>query len=285
MDNEGILARYAAHQRAAGRVESTVQAYKRRLRVFGQWLDKSLLEATREDIEGHLATLKIAPRTRYNYVSRLASFYGWALDEELIVKNPTRQIPRPRRSRDLPRPIPKADLEIAVKFADARMRCWLLLAAFAGLRCKEIAGIIVDDIRRDLDTPTLLISSPKGLTERAVPIHPDLELALAGYGIPRAGWLFPAQTTPGQHVAPWRVSHDGGTYLRGLGINATMHMLRHYFGSAVYGESHDIRLTQELMGHANPATTAGYAQWDQAHAAKVIGGLVLGSKTDDQEVA
>lgn len=277
MDNEllMVLAAFAAHQQMHNRAARTIIHYRRVLSCFARWFDGKLLAASREDVTGYLDSLRVVPRTRYQYLSCLSTFFGWALDEGHIESNPCRRIPRPQRPRDLPRPIARGDLHIAVSLAGPRMRCWLLLGGFAGLRCKEIAGIMVDDIRRDLDTPTLIVSAPKGHRERAVPLHPDLELALADYGIPRAGWLFPAQQNPGRPVAPWNVSHGVATFLREIGINATSHQLRHFFASSVYRASHDILLVQNLLGHASPTTTAVYAQWDQTRAAEVIGSLAL----------
>lgn len=283
-----VLDAYALHLRMHNRADRTIVHYRRVLTSFDRWLDETeLVTATRDDVLGWLDSLKVAPRTRYQYLSCLAAFYRWAGDEDLIDGDPTRKIPRPQRPRNLPRPIALNDLTMAVNLSSPRMRCWLLLGALAGLRCKEIAGLMVDDLRRDLDTPTLIVSSPKGNRERAVPIHPDLDLALAGYGIPRAGYLFPADHNPGRPVAPWNVSHHLGKFLHDLGIQATAHQLRHFFASSVYAASHDLRLTQELCGHASPTTTSVYVTWDQTRAAEVIGALDLdlGSAMPESEVA
>ncbi len=266
---------YAAHQRARNYTEGTITACRRRMNAFARWCGGDILEVTQADVEAYLGTLRVSPRTRYNYIARLSAFYTWATDEGHVAENPVRKIQRPRRPRDLPRPIPAKDLLHAVELAEPEMRCWLLFAAFAGLRCKEIAGIMVDDIRRDIATPTLLVSNPKGNRERGVPIHPDLDLALVEYGIPRSGYLFPHFENPGEPIQPWKVSHDGGAFLRSVGVDATMHQLRHFFASSVYAASQDLRLTQELMGHASPTTTAVYAAWDQGRAAEVVSGLSI----------
>ncbi len=49
-------------------------------------------------------------------------------------------------------------------------------------------------------------------------------------------------------------------HLRSIDVNATVHQARHWFGSSVYERTRDLRLTQELMGHLHPQSTAGYTR-------------------------
>ena len=65
----------------------------------------------------------------------------------------------------------------------------------------------------------------------------------------------------------------GQPQLRNLGIESTFHAPRHYFATSVYSASLDLRLTQDLMGHASPTTTAVYPAWDASKATDVIAGL------------
>lgn len=58
---------------------------------------------------------------------------------------------------------------------------------------------------------------------------------------------------------PSRVSQLSNAHLHGCGIRETLHQLRHRFGTLTYQATRDLRLVQELMGHADPASTAGYA--------------------------
>jgi integrase len=52
-----------------------------------------------------------------------------------------------------------------------------------------------------------------------------------------------------------------------------MHQLRHRFGTVAYQLSHDLRLVQELLGHASPQTTAGYTRTSPAASGKLIAAL------------
>ena len=64
-------------------------------------------------------------------------------------------------------------------------------------------------------------------------------------------------------------------YLRGIGVDATAHQLRHWFATGVYGATHDIRVTQEL-GHASPNTTAIYVAFSAIDARAAVASLRVG---------
>jgi integrase/recombinase XerC len=251
-----------------------------RLRSFARSLDaRSVLEATRQDVEryidgrrGRAESKAISSRTTYQILTTLHSFYLWAIMEELTTNDPTARIRRPKMRRTLPRPIRDDDLALALGQASPEMKAMLLLAAYAGLRCQEIAGLECQDVF-DTAPPKLRIVQGKGGHERVVPLHPEVLDALTRV-MPRAGPIF--RRGWGNGYSPPRVSKEIGQYFAGLGIDATAHQLRHWFGTNVYAASHDIRLTQELMGHVSPNTTAGYVAWAVQDAAETVAGLHVG---------
>lgn len=236
---------------------------------------RSLLEATRADIEEWLDSRAMGAATRRWHLSNLKAFYLWASEEDHIEADPTARIRGPKIRRRLPRPIGEEDLGVALSMADPRMRCILLLAAFAGLRCKEIAGLRRQDILDRATPPLLVVADGKGGHQRQVPLHPELWAALRAYGLPKRGWVFPGVNGP---LKPHTISRCVSVYLHGLGIDATSHQGRHRFATSVYQASKDLRLTQELMGHVSPATTALYAAWDEDQATSVVGRISVGWK-------
>jgi integrase len=135
----------------------------------------------------------------------------------------------------------------------------------------EIAGLDRDDV---IEGKGLLrIRRGKGDHERIIPLRRDVLEALRVLPMPRTGAIF-VRVRGGRHK-----SHTIGNlvngYLRDLGINATCHQLRHWFGTEIYDNCHDIRVTQELMGHSNPATTAGYIAYSQVDASAAVGSLKI----------
>jgi len=80
---------------------------------------------------------------------------------------------------------------------------------------------------------------------------------------------------------PWtpvRLAKRFGDGLRDVGVTATPHQLRHWFGSALYTRTHDLRLVQEMLGHSSPATTAIYTAFDRKAAGVAVQGLDITRK-------
>jgi integrase len=68
-----------------------------------------------------------------------------------------------------------------------------------------------------------------------------------------------------------------------IGIRATAHQLRHWFATNVFAIGHDLRLTQELLGHADPSTTAIYTAFDRGGASKAVMGLQIRKRRPRRE--
>lgn len=267
---------YTKHQERRNLSPNTVYARRIRLERFAEWLaPRDILDAAGADIEGWIDHRGVSPQTQYGYVSIFAAFYAWAVQERLLRRNPADRVARPKLPRRVPRPIGDDDLAVAVEMADDRMRCWLLLAAFAGFRCAEITELRVEDIHPDR---AVVMVHGKGNKERLVPLHPDLYSALLRYGLPRSGYVF--KRRDGRPMRPATVSAYVGRYLRSLGIDATCHRGRHAFATNLYRVSGgDLRMVQECLGHASPVTTAAYAAWEPAKAAAAVEQLGLRAPT------
>lgn len=276
------MADYRRDLQRRGLAASSIDKRLRLLRRIEDWLEHPLVEATTDEIEVWLDELGLADRTRYAYVSHVACFFRWAVITKRADHDPTLEIVRPKVGRLLPRPIPDGDLAVAFECAGPKMRAWLTLGAYGGLRCQEIAYLERSEVREQHAPPILVVLHGKGRKQRVVPLAVDVENALNYYGLPSSGPVFPHPTNRKIPVEPWRVSQDIGRYLAGLGIHATAHQLRHWFGTNVYGRTGDLRLTQELLGHSNPSTTAGYAAWSPEKAAKVVRNLSVSGFNPDQ---
>jgi integrase/recombinase XerC len=230
------------------------------MRTFNAWCDGDLTNATREDIERFLDERRtargepISARTRYTWISCLDCFYRWACRNGHAEWNPAAAIERPKLRKTLPRPISDDDLTFALANTDGQMRVWMILAHLAGLRCAEIATLDRDDILHDLGMIRVV---GKGQKERLIPMHPTVAAELRAYPMPKVnGHIF---RRPNGHT--WKaaeVSRETALHLRYIGVNATLHQFRHWFGTRALRACGNIRTVQELMGHASPTTTAIY---------------------------
>ncbi|MGI8881058.1 MAG: tyrosine-type recombinase/integrase [Jatrophihabitans sp.] len=137
-----------------------------------------------------------------------------------------------------------------------RTRTMILLGAYQGLRVHEIAKIRGEDFTGD----SLRVVG-KGKVAADLPVHPVIAAEAARY--PAVGWWFPSPYCEGEPVTANSVSGVISAALRRSGVNATAHQLRHHFGTEILRASGgNLRVAQELLRHASPATTAVYTMID-----------------------
>lgn len=272
-----LLAGWATEMRRRGVMPSSIDARTIQVRAVASDIDLS--SATVDQIEEWLDAREgreggpISDRTRYCYWSSLSGFYEWAVSAGVVEVDPTSQVNRPKLRPGLPRPIRLDLLHRALHHADDRMRVWVMLAALGGLRVAEIAGLERNDVHDNSD-PWHLHVVGKGRKERWVPVHPQLRQALERFGLPRLGPLFRSRT--GRPYTAASVSEMMCNHLNGLDIDDRPHSLRHWFATtALEGSDGNLRVVQELLGHANLNTTAIYTKVMPAQADAVVAGISL----------
>lgn len=271
MTNDHLRVLFRRHHERLGHLPTSIEKVDGYLRSIDRAFGKSYFDITQQQLELFLDTRKISSRTRYNWLSLTHCFYKWAIAEGLTEIDPTIRIARPRSRRSLPRPAASRELATAIARATPEQACWIKLAAYQGLRCQEIAGLKREDV---IEADNLLrVVHGKGAHERILPLHPAVFLALRALPMPRNGWIF---TRPmGGKYSPPLLSRKFNTALRDLDVDATAHQLRHWFGTNLYAQTHDLRVVQELMGHSSPTTTSIYVAFDRRAAIEGICGLSL----------
>lgn len=265
--NDALNAYRIAQQRR-GLSPETISRRKHTCWQFESWLRKPILDADPDDIERWLDTLDLSARSRYSYLSNLHCFFEFAVRRGYVKADPTENIDRPKLPRSVPRPVSDDDLAYALSVAPPRERAMVCLGAFQGLRCKEIAGLAREDVLEHEAPPLLVVTFGKGNRQRVLPLNEQVEMALRLFGMPKRGPVF--RKRDGTRLAPYTVGQIVSTFLRDIGVEASCHQLRHAFASRVYRETSDLRLTQELLGHSSPQTTAIYAAWNPKKAAEVV---------------
>ena len=257
-------------------IESTLRLL-RRLRAFGV----EPLRATSADLERYLDSRRLSSQSMLTNLAAFSAFYRWALDAGLVDVNPVARIVRPRKNRYHPRPASSRDLSMAVELAPPQLRVMLLLAAFAGFRCMEIAGLRWSEV--DLGAAIVNVYG-KGGHERLVDLHPAVVAELAA--LPRQGaHVFIGLRHGGNQLGgehqPYtaaRVSSTINRFLHSIGIQSSAHQLRHWYGTELYRSTKDLRMVQELMGHASPATTAIYTAFDRTEKQRATAELSFGGQ-------
>lgn len=233
-----------------------------------------LADATPDDLRHYLARRTRAGQpltagTRKAYHSHLKTFYAWAVFNDHLEVSPCDKLRPVRARKGEPRPLPLADLTRALAAAGPRPRMWLMLAAYAGLRCSEAAAIHASDFDRSGPVTELRVVG-KGRKVRYVPIPTEVDAELLA-DWPTTGYLFP---TAGEHVTGAHVSRSVNELLRAVGSTYTAHKARHLYATALAGqEGADLLVVMQLLGHASVATTQIYAKPDRSKAYRLVAGL------------
>ena len=252
---------YITHLTLEGLSEKTVHDKRLCLARLGAALPVPLLDATHGMIYAWRASLTAGPSAVVNYMSAVRCFYDWTIQAgHRAAPNPADGVPVPRVGQRLPRPISEAALMDVLDAAPRRIRPWLVLAAWAGLRAQEIAWLRCESVRLDGAPPGVLVTreTAKGPRERFVPLSDFAAGELAVRGLGRRGWAFTRRDGLAGPNTPSRVSELCNDHLHACGLDDTLHSLRHRFLTQVQRLGKDLRVTQQLAGHRSPDQTALY---------------------------
>jgi integrase len=207
--------------------------------------------------------LEVTDSARRTYVIQVQQWCAWALDEGIIEHDPSVVLVMPPTPKRGPRPISDDDLTLAIASAPERIRPWLILAGWAGLRAAEIAQLERADVLDTGDPPVIVVRDGKGGKSRVVPIGPAVASALRGYGMPAFGPVFPRLDGKPGPLKPWTVSQLANRHLHSIGMPESLHQARHRYLTTAYRLSLDLLLVAELAGHSSPSTTSGYVAYAQ----------------------
>jgi integrase len=251
---------------------STLRDYKALAAVLDrQFGDRKLETITERDIETWISGYPGSNRTRQKYLVCLGSIFKRAMKVYGLPRNPVDLVERPRVRKaakiDVLRP--EDVLALVRAAADEQDAALFHAAAFAGLRMGELLALRWRDV--DFARRTIHVrenwtqgetTTPKGGTERAVPMADEVAERLARLGqrehfTADDDLVFSAER--GQHLGYKSLKERYRAALRAAGLREDFrfHNLRHTFGSTVIRHA-DSREVMEWMGHADLATTRRY---------------------------
>ncbi|WP_088280488.1 site-specific tyrosine recombinase XerD [Ideonella sp. A 288] len=265
-----------------GLARLTLEAYRRDLRLYAQWLAnrgavggkaaRALDSSTESDLLGYIAERHSATRatTANRRLTVFKRYFRWALREHLVSADPTLRLGSARQPMRVPKTLSEAQVEALLAAPDVaeplglRDRAMLELMYASGLRVSELVEI--KTVRVGLTEGVLRVVG-KGAKERLVPFGGEAQAWIERY-------LAEARTAilKGQHSDALFVTGRGGPMTRQMfwilvkrhalhaGITAPLspHTLRHAFATHLLNHGADLRAVQMLLGHADISTTTIY---------------------------
>jgi integrase/recombinase XerD len=275
-----------------GLSRNTLEAYRSDLLQFGRFLERrgvNVLEAQHGDLAAFLSELagtlgeaglptpapaRVRPPAAASTLGRkvacLRSFYRHLRREGLIEHDPTADLHGPRKTQRLPRVLTREEVASLLREPQGteplalRDRALLELMYACGLRVSEVTGLELADV--DLEEG-MLRARGKGSKERLVPVGRQAIVALNAYTARGRPVLLGVK-----HEAKLFLNRRGGGltrqglykivqgHARGAGLQERMspHTLRHSFATHLLAGGCDLRSLQEMLGHADLATTQVY---------------------------
>jgi integrase/recombinase XerD len=282
---ESFLEAIAAERAASG---NTIAAYRRDLEDYSAFLTKrggEPLTASSEDVRAFLSQRSAAGLMASSLARQLSSvrqFHKHLYLEGRRADDPTMAIEGPRRSRPIPNVLDMAEVDRLLSVARegieaegrpagerlraARLSCLIELLYASGLRVSELLGLPKSAARA---REPLIGVRGKGGKERLVPISEPARAAINLYramleerapGAAKSPWLFPADSASG-HLTRQAFARELKVAAAAAGISAARispHGLRHAFASHLLQNGADLRVVQDLLGHADISTTQIY---------------------------
>lgn len=277
---------YLRHER--GQSEQTQKTYASLLRRFLGWAKGQQLRDWAEVRFPHLAAFLQSERARvpahepegsvrtltaeslYLQIAALRAFYKFAVAEGHLETNVADTLSLPRRWQRLPKALNAGDIERLLQPrpnpepSDLCDLAILELAYASGLRLAELRGLRLEQFRAEAGFVAVI---GKGNKERIVPVGGRAIAALGAYlehGRPRlvragspSNMFLTSRGTAFSHTAMWsRIVRRAR--VAGVSVKVTPHMLRHSFATHLLENGADLRVIQELLGHASIGTTQVY---------------------------
>jgi integrase/recombinase XerD len=262
-----------------GLSRNTLEAYRTDLLQFGRYLDEhhvSAVDASAAEVSDFLTALAggngkgASPATIHRKAACLRSFYRHLRREGVRDSDPTASLSAPRRGKKLPQVLTRGEVERLLtqprgtEPTALRDRALLELMYACGLRASEAIGLDVSDV--DLEDGVLRARG-KGSKERLVPIGQSALAAVRVYLERGRPQLVKRRPEPRLFV-----NFRGGQLTRqglykivrrnaqgaGLADRMSPHTLRHTFATHLLAGGCDLRSVQEMLGHADVATTQVY---------------------------
>jgi integrase/recombinase XerD len=271
-----------------GAAKNTSEAYRRDLTDYVAALaqaGRSPLDASTEDIRTYLSALKkrgLQAASTARRLSAIRQFHRFLHVEGRREDDPALILEGPRRGLRVPKILSVAEVErlllvakegieaperpMGERLRAARTACLLELLYATGLRVSELVSLPRTAMRH---REPLIAIRGKGNRERMVPLSQPARQAMIRYSDlyqeahrrPLSGpWLFPADSASG-HLSRQAFARDLKSVAAAANIAAARispHVLRHAFASHLLQNGADLRIVQELLGHADISTTQIY---------------------------
>lgn len=267
-DFEENIELYTAAKRIEGLSEITLKGFLYELKAFSNYVNKPTIQINTADIRKYLASNdRWMMSTVGSKLSKIKSFFGWAVEEEILLRNPASKIKPPKLPQRLPKSLSIRQLEIVRDSCiTLRERALVEVGYSTAARVSELASMKISDV--NFQNMSIRIIG-KGNKEDYVYLSDKAMYHLEKYLNQRkesvkgkSNYLFIGERRPFRDLTPGAVESivDKIEQRTDISKKLTPHVLRHSFATLAMENHADLADVQSILRHKNPNTTLVYAQ-------------------------
>uniref|UniRef100_A0A7C4VT43 Recombinase XerC n=1 Tax=Fervidobacterium thailandense TaxID=1008305 RepID=A0A7C4VT43_9BACT len=258
---------YLEHVRRCS--ENTLKAYLKDVRRFLGYVHKHPQDISRNDVENFVKALskglitggEVSETTISRYISSLRVFFDYLHLIGVVSENPTEKVRHPRLRKKVPNFLSVEEIRAmlnAFEEKEIKYKAILSLLYFCGLRVGELCSLRVEDV--SFYPPYVKVVMGKGNKDRIVPISESALKVLEAYVERYKPRIYFFEGRAGRPIHPTTVFRIVKRAAKRAGVtrNIHPHTLRHSFATHLIMSNVNVKIVQELLGHANLSTTSIY---------------------------
>lgn len=255
---------YLSAKRLEGLAPGTLKDYQMELYLFCGQCKLPAAQVSTSTIRSYLSGIDgVMSSTIGKKLSVLKSFFGWLVEEEYILRDPTKKIKTPKTPKRLPKGLSVEELEMVRESCiDLRERALVEVFYSTGCRLSEVASMDIADV--DMQSMSMKVVG-KGDKERVVYLSHKCLYHLSRYLKSRkddSEALFATQKRPLRRMGNAAIQQVVDKIEKRSGIMTKLHphVFRHSFATSLMNRGIDLADLQQLLGHSSPATSMVYTE-------------------------
>lgn len=257
------IAIFISAKKLEGKSPNTLKDYSMELRLFSKHISKATIQINTSDIRSYLSSLEdIEASTRGKKLTVLKSFFGWMVEEEILLRDPSKKIKLPNTKKRIPKGLTIGELSLVKEMCKNKRERALVEVFFStGARVSELSGMKLSNLNRQ-DMSISVIG--KGNKEGIVYLSETAMYHLNNYLNTRdddCDYLFITRRKPYRQMQRHTVSDEIEKIESRCGLNKklTPHVFRHTLGQTLLNKGATLEVVQHILRHADISTTQIYA--------------------------
>lgn len=259
---------YEMDRKLEGYSKHTLNAYRLQVDLLIRHLgDMSISEVTTEDLKGYISKDfdRLARSSIGHRIKSIKALFSWAVDEDYIIKNPTRRLKEPKQGIKVRKMLDREEIEVLKSVCERPIEHALIQMLYStGIRVGELHTLNINDV--SIQNRTIIVNG-KGDKERVAFFNAECKVWIHAYLNSRSDnceSLFITERKPYRRSSIDQLRYIIKRIAKRTNIESSVypHRLRHSLASHMFANDAPLSLIQNILGHSKPETTQVYIHTD-----------------------